>query len=340
MGYKLKLDIYQFSLYRILERRHVRNGAVTQFRTEENAVRFEEYARQIMPGVNEDNYMNTILQDFMNDFNNTFALNDTETQGVTIASSDFNSFNSHNNTFWGQFKGGTTGIRREIYDRGNAQDPTGEIRIDDISSVPYFFEIWMPLDSDDGYLFVQSYTSLSCATAFRNQLGKYFISKNFKPVWNKRIPKHYIDNYLRNSVIKGIRINYGKSEVPQDAEEGITTPIRYARKYTMLDQFAIPFESIADVLGFKRDIKEMLENIDIDVPEDENDIKIFYTDDKGASASASMNDIETILPNIILDDELLDGDTQLPRWAELHTFIDELLEEIKTEIGYTPQEND
>ena len=186
----------------------------------------------------------------------------------------------------------------------------------------------------------KAFVNLHLLFEFANQLGKYFISKNFKPVWNKRIPKHYIDNYLRNSVIKGIRINYGKSEVPQDAEEGITTPIRYARKYTMLDQFAIPFESIADVLGFKRDIKEMLENIDIDVPEDENDIKIFYTDDKGASASASMNDIETILPNIILDDELLDGDTQLPRWAELHTFIDELLEEIKTEIGYTPQEND
>lgn len=338
MGFKLKLDIYQFSLYRILDRRQVRNGATTQFKTERDPVRFEEYAWQIMPGVNEANYMNTILQDFMHNFNNTFALNDSKTQGITITSSEHNGFNSHYNTFWGLFKGGTTGIQREIYDRGNAQDPTGEIKMDDISSVPYFFEIWMPLDSDDGYLLVQSYTSLTCATAFRTQLGKYFISKNYKPVWNKRIPKHYIDNYLRNSVIKSIKINYGKPEIPEDAEEGITTPLRYAHKSTLLDHFAIPFERIANVLGFKHDVKEMLENIGIDVPEDEDDIKIFYTDDKGASASASLNNIETILPNILLDDNLLNQETQLPKWDELHTFIDGLLSEIKTEIGYTPQE--
>lgn len=338
MGFKLKLYIYQFRLYRILERRPVRNGATTQFKTEQKSVRFGEFARRIMPGVNESNYMSTILQDFMHDFNNSFALNDSKTQGVTITSSGFNGFNSHYNTFWGQFKGGTTGIQREIYDRGNAQNPTGEIKMDDISSVPYFFEIWMPLDSDEGYLFVQSYTSLTCVAAFRNQFGKYFISKDYKPVWNKCIPKHYIDNYLKNSVINGIKINYGKPKVPEDAEDGITTPLRYAHKSTILDQFAIPFERIANVLRFKRNVKEMLENIDIDVPKDEKDIKIIYTDEKGASATASLNDIETILPNIILDENLLDQETQLPKWDELHTFVDSLLSEIKTEIGYTPQE--
>lgn len=338
MAYKLKLDIYQFSLYHILERRHLRNGAITQFRTEEQSVLFEDYARHIMPNVNEENYISTILQDLVHDFNNTFALNDSETQGVTITTSEYNGFNSHNNTFWGLFKGGTTGIRREIYDRDNAQDPTGEIRMDDISSVPYFFEIWMPLDSDDGYLFIQSYTSLTCATAFRNQLGKYFISKDYKPIWNKCIPRHYIDNYLRNSFIKGIRINYDKPIVPENAEEGITTPIRYAHRTTLLDQFAIPFERIRDVVGFKREIKDMLENIDIDVPEDEKNIKVIYTDGRGTSASASLNNIETILPNILLDEELLDQNTQLPKWNDLHTFLDGLLSEIKTEIGYTPQE--
>lgn len=337
MSYKLKLDVYQFSLHHITGKRNTRKGATTQFKSEATPVKFEIYAKDIMPQVNQNEYMKTILNDFIGNFDNTFALNDKGTQGVTITLTLQCSFNSVKNTIWGQYKGGTTGIQRDIFDKNQAQMPKDQISVDDVSSVPFFFQLWLPMDYKYGLLFVQSYTNLSCATSFRKELEKYFISKGYKPRWNKCIPADYVSQYLRNSCIKGLRIDYGKLSRQDNVDEGITTPIRFAKRSTLLDHFNIPFKNILHIDQFKQDMKNMLEEMKIDVPQDDNDLKVIYANDKGASATASLSNLESILPNILLSDELLNEDEQFPKWEQLHQFVDGMLEELKKEIGYIPQ---
>jgi len=64
---------------------------------------------------------------------------------------------------------------------------------------------------------------------------------------------------------------------------------------------------------------------------------LFYKDNDGKRAHATLSHMEDILPNIILDDSLKDPITQTPKWNELHTFTNNLLDRIKSEISYTPK---
>lgn len=67
------------------------------------------------------------MEDFIKGFNASFKSNKNNTQAISTTSEQYRGFDSKDYIFWGVFKGGTTGISREVYESDNATKPTSTI---------------------------------------------------------------------------------------------------------------------------------------------------------------------------------------------------------------------
>ena len=160
MGYTLKLDIYYFTLKKIKEEttRRVRGGERVIYLTEKEECVLGNFVNNLpISQIDDVNYMEVFLEDFINGFNASFKPNKNNTQAMSVTTDQFKGYDSNDYTVWGIFKGGTTGIEYDIYQSNNATTPTSKVAGDSVTSLYYFYKIWIPIDSNIGILWVQSY---------------------------------------------------------------------------------------------------------------------------------------------------------------------------------------
>jgi hypothetical protein len=342
MGYKLKLDIYYFSLKKITEvvERVVKGGETrTGYRTENDDCMFSDFVKSISSAeVDSTDYMKVFLDDFINGFNEVFKENRENTQAISLTPNLYHGHSSLDYTAWGSFMGGPTGIHRDVYKSNNAKEPTGTLDTDNVASLYYFYKIWLPIDSNTGIIMVQSYTSAGCTSLFKEQFEEYFISKGYKPDWGKCIPDEYIKGYLKEGYVNEIQVIHKKRD-DSDSFTPVFKQFTKARTRTILSSLQIPFSVLISTPHYKSVLKSDIKAVDISFDEDEDIVKLYYKDENGAKAHASLANIENILPTITLDDSLKDTTTQFPKWNEIHNFTKNLLEKIKLQIGYTPKTN-
>lgn len=338
MAYTLKLDIYYFSLYKIINKyeRKTKIGKRIGYKTEKKDCLFNDFINSLTLKKEDDEFMKLFLEDLISGFNASFKSNKNDTQAMSITTDSIRKFNSKKYIVWGVFKGGQMGINREIYQSNDAQNIKNTIQENDVTSLYYFYKIWLPRDSNVGILMIQSYTSLGCSALFKEQLGDYFISKGYKPNWNKFVPKEYIEKYLKNGYLNELQIVHSKKDKYTPLEP-IFKPFQKATRKSVLSKFQIALSDILSLPNYKKILKESILAVDTGYDEDHDCVKLFYTSN-GKSAHTTLADIENILPAIILDEELKDNDTQLPNWEELNKFTDNMIENIKEQIGYTPKQ--
>lgn len=338
MAYTLKLDIYYFSLNKIIEKyeRKTKTGKRMSYKTEKEDSQFNDFINSLTREKENDELMKFFLEDFINGFNASFKSNKSDTQAMSITTDSIRRFNSKKYIVWGVFKGGQKGINREIYQSNDAKNIKDTIQENDVTSLYYFYKIWLPRDSNIGILMIQSYTSLGCSALFKEQLGNYFISKGYKPNWNKFVPKEYIRKYLVNGYLNELQIVHSKKDENTPLKP-IFKPLQRATKKSVLSKFQIALSDILSLPNYKKILKESILAVDTEYDENHDCVKLFYTSN-GKSAHTTLANIEKILPAIILGDELKDNDTQLPKWEELNKFTDDMLENIKKQIGYTPKQ--
>ena len=336
MAYTLKLNIYNFSLYRIISsgQRQQRGRVVITYRTEDTASGFSDFIRSINPNANRDTFVQILFTELTNFFNNRFLTNLEGTRAVSITQEPQPRLYSLGYKIDGMFKGGETGIGRYVYDQSNAVNSNKRIESSDVPAVSYYYKIWMPYDAEDGILMVQSYTAMGCVSTFRDQLESFFISHGFKPRWNAIVPDGVMDTYLRNSVIDEIKIIYA---VEQREAQGVFSSMRLAKKETLIKNLSIPFRQLLQLDNYQQELeRHIMEFVDYDAVHDM--AKVFYTDENGRKASASMADLHDILPSIILPDNLKVDGTEEPDLNEIASYTDGILENIKHQIGYTVDE--
>lgn len=117
----------------------------------------------------------------------------------------------------------------------------------------------------------------------------------------------------------------------------IFKPFQSATRKSVFSKFQIALSDILSLPNYKKILNESILAVDTEYNESRDCVKLFYTSN-GTSAHTTLAKIENILPTIILDDELKDNDTQLPKWEELNRFTNDMLENIKKQIGYTPKQ--
>ncbi len=335
MAYQLKLNIYNFSLYHITEtiQRRQRGRVVTIYRHESEATPFGDFGRSINAQVNRDNYLTVVFQALRNHFSNRFLLNADGTRAVSITDNPRPFGTSYK--IDGLFKGGETGIGRNVYHQGDAQQHTMTITRTDVPAVQYYYKLWMPYDAEDGILMIQSYTDMGCTAAFRDQIEEFFISCGYKPSWNGMIPSGIMEEYLNRSFIRSIKVSY--DVVPREDATGVFTSMRLARKESWLHNLSISFQDLMQTRDYRQQLeRKLIEYVDFNPERDS--ARVFYTDENGRKANASINEIENILPNIVLPNDLKRVGTEEPDLNSISDYTDGILERIKQEIGYSATE--
>lgn len=338
MGYTLKLDIYYFSLKKITKSTtKLFKGKYTDFHSKEKEeCLLGDFLKSLSNGNTEEkNYTEIFLKDFINGFNDSFRPNKVNTQAMSITSDQFKGYNSNDDTIWGVFKGGPTGTEFDVYKSNNATLPTSKIDEDSVTSLYFFYKIWIPTDSNVGVLIVQSYTHTGCTGLFKDQLSNYFITKKYKVEWSKCIPNEIIDKFLKDGYINQIQVIYKNRDTNKPLNP-VFVPFTHAKRKSIFSNFRIPFKEFISVVNYKRILKSQIKAIDLDYDESQDIVKLFYEDSEGKKANAALSDIESILPIIILDDSLKENKSQAPSWDALHQFTKEMLVNIKNQISYTP----
>lgn len=339
MGYTLKLDIYYFTLKKIKEEttRRVRGGERVIYLTEKEECVLGNFVNNLpISQIDDVNYMEVFLEDFINGFNASFKPNKNNTQAMSITTDQFKGYDSNDYTVWGIFKGGTTGIEYDIYQSNNATTPTSKVAGDSVTSLYYFYKIWIPIDSNIGILMVQSYTNTGCSILFKEQLSNYFISKGYKAEWSKCIPNEYIEKFLKDGYISEIQVIHRKRDESKPLNP-VFSPFTYAKRRSIFSRFKISFRDFISVANYKNILKSQIKAIDTDYDETQDKVKLFYIDAEGKRANATLANIDSILPTITLDNSLKEDNSQLPKWDELHEYTKGLLNDIKKQISYTPQ---
>ena len=337
MAYTLKLDIYYFSLNKIIESRERKTKVCKKigYKIEKENSKFKDVIESFTTQGNDD-FMKTFIEDFINGFNSSFKSSKTNTQAISITTNLLRNFDSKKFVIWGVFKGGQIGINREIYQSNDANNIKDTIHENDVTSLYYFYKIWFPKDSNIGILIIQSYTSLGCSALFKEQLSDYFISKGYKPNWTKFVPQEYIKKYLKDGYLNELQIIHSKKDENTPLAP-IFKPFQSATRKSVFSKFQIALSDILSLPNYKKILNESILAVDTEYNESRDCVKLFYTSN-GTSAHTTLAKIEKILPTIILDDELKNNDTQLPKWEELNRFTNDMLENIKKQIGYTPKQ--
>lgn len=81
------------------------------------------------------------MEDFIKGFNASFKSNKNNTQAISTTSEQYRGFDSKDYIFWGVFKGGTTGISREVYESDNATKSTSTIDESKVATLYYYYKI-------------------------------------------------------------------------------------------------------------------------------------------------------------------------------------------------------
>lgn len=335
MAYTLKLNIFRFKLYKIKNsyQRPMRGKVATIFETEVDATKFCDFIKAIEPSAQKEDFMKVLFAKMIAHFDSKFRKSVESNKAVAVTSQERVDYGSKDYTVWGMFKGGETDLERKVYSQNNATKDVKLIEKDDVPAVNYFYKLWMPYDGEDGILMIQSYTDMGCVASFKDQIEELFVSLQYRPIWNRMIPKGFVDRYLKSSFIHKIRIEY---KTVKANGEGVFASMKQVQKNTELTRLSIALKDLFMVKNYDDELCKHLENIVEFKPEDDK-VVVFYKDENGKEAHATMGNLEEAMPTIILPDYLKDSETEIAIPEEMDKFTDGMLKEIKEQIKYAPR---
>ena len=267
----------------------------------------------------------------LDEFHNKFWLNKDENKGISTKNIDYR---PAKNIIEGIINGGNTGYGHQIYDILNNAKTVGEISEKQLASLPYYFKMWTPPDSQVGILMIQSYSIGSIGSILIDFLTKIFAKygASFRRIIH--VPTELKENYLKRSSVK--KVTFTSTIENRDSRK------KFNRAFEDSDglKITITVEGLKkkNISSFFKDFNSKkpigldLAELGMDNAED-YETKIFYEDEHGRKAHAKIRDKFEIRPTIVLPLEI-SNDNKTPNLKEIIDFTDKLLEKVKQEINY------
>ena len=267
----------------------------------------------------------------LDEFENKFWLNQEKNKGISTRDIDFRPAKS---VIEGIINGGNTGYGHQIYNILNNEETVGEISEDQLASLPYYFKMWTPPNSQVGVLMVQSYSIGSINSLLLDFIKKIFskYGATFKRIIH--IPKELRDSYIQRSSVKKVTFtstidnpnSRKKFNRAFEDSEGLKVTITVqGLKKRSIKGFLKRFNK-SNPIGI--DLKEL----GMEVPEDYT-TKLYYEDEDGRKAHAKIQDKFQIRPTIVLPVEI-SNENKTPNLDLIVKYTDSLLDKVKEEINY------
>lgn len=331
MAHTLKLDIYCFSI----KERGVRDADHEIFGDFFRQNFFIDDENPL--GVEKELLIKRFIGGFIDSFHEQFILNNEETKGIAT---DFLRPYPRKNIVDGMINGGLTGIDQNIYDRKNPKESEDTIEKDKITALPYYFKIWTPFDGTVGVIMIQSYTDMGVNTLVLDQMRKFFGSKGYTIEKYKHIPEEYRESFKKDSKI--YKVSFIKQGLSSEARKSLN-PVFTEQKNLKIR---------IDISGFEESPGKFWElfrkgkiiNSDLTalemVNDDDFETVATYKDEFGHQSSAKISKNLDIFPTYFLNDNLKSNGTEYPDYELIRKHTNGILEVVKKEIGYTPEDVD
>ncbi|KRD09067.1 hypothetical protein ASE21_14545 [Flavobacterium sp. Root901] len=267
----------------------------------------------------------------LDEFHNKFWLNKDENKGISTKNIKYR---HGRNIIEGIINGGNTGYGHQIYDILDNENTVGEISEKQLASLPYYFKMWTPPDSQVGVLMIQSYSIGSIGSILIEFLTKIFAKygTSFRRIVH--VPNELRENYLKRSSVQKVtftstienRNSRKKFNRAFEDSEGlkVTITVEGLKKKNIFNFFK-DFNS-------KKPIGLDLAELGMENAEDYQ-TKIYYKDEHGRKAHATIRDKFKIQPTIVLPLEI-SNTNKTPNLEKISEFTDGLLEKVKQEINY------
>lgn len=275
---------------------------------------------------------NRFITEIVKQFKNEFKLSQDGTKGF---STGILKSHSNHNLIDGFINGGDRGRNHLIFKIKNSKTSTGGLGRDEVVSLPHYFKIWTPPNSEIGILMIQNYSGATINKLLIDFLKEFYGKYNTTFAESRFVPKEMQKQFIKKSVVK--KIVFGKAKLSPKA--------RNAFNYAFSDQTGLRikievtgFNDNAQVTSFLDNFSKSNKMIGVDLSDLEintdKDVTttLFYQNNEGKQAHARLDNKFQISPTIVLPSDLnknhkIDYDT-------IKTYTDGILEEIKKEIGY------
>lgn len=267
----------------------------------------------------------------LDEFHDKFWLNKDENKGISTKSIDYRPGKS---IIEGIINGGNTGYGHQIYDILDNENTVGEISETQLASLPYYFKMWTPPDSQVGVLMIQSYSIGSIGSILIDFLTKIFAKygSSFRRIVH--VPTELRDNYLKRSSVQ--KVTFTSTIENRDSRKKFNRAFEDSEglKVTITVE-GLKKKNIANFFkdfNTKKPIGLDLAELGMENAEDYQ-TKIYYEDEYGRKAHATIRDKFKIQPTIVLPLEI-SNDNKTPNLKKIIEFTDGLLEKVKKEINY------
>ena len=286
-----------------------------------------ENPHKVKPKLLYERFVGMILDEF----ENKFWLNHEKNKGISTRDIDYRPAKS---VIEGIINGGNTGYGHQIYNILDNEETVGEISEDQLASLPYYFKMWTPPNSQVGILMVQSYSIGSINSLLLEFIKTIFVKYGATFSRVIHIPNELRESYIKRSSVKKVtftstidnpdsRKKFNRAFEDSDGLK-VTITVQGIKKRS-IKGFLSKFNK-RNPIGI--DLKEL----GMDEPENYT-TKLYYEDEEGRKAHAKIEDKFQIRPTIVLPLEV-SNDNKTPNLESIVTFTDSLLEKVKEEINY------
>ena len=282
------------------------------------------------PELDKKEIFKNFVTKYIASFNDQFVNDEDETKAFTYEDIKFD---SGKNIIYGRIKGGLTGIEQDVYVRDSKEPTNKKIHKDEVSTLPYHFFIWLPYDSNMGYLMTQSYTSISINNVFLEHFAAFFKSKKIRINKSPQVSKRRLEEFYNSSYV--YKISLVKKKLPRSARKKFNQVLLEEENVNMMLSFTGFKFQAQEFFSKWTKIKTNLKDLAIE-NEDDYDITVYYENDADKKASANMANPKLILPSIFIPDNVKEIGSDNPHFERTISFCASELEEIKIDIQYNP----
>lgn len=318
---KLFLDVFVFQLQRKV------NG-----KYEDDACNFSELHKMLVSRYPKKKLMAAFAQDLVKSFDKSFFCSEDNTKALSFCKSDSFTLSENENTISGHFVGGNTGQQYDVYNSDDATQITHVVQPTEVASLPFFFKLWFPKDFNSGVLVVQRYSTNTCLGLFKRRLVDYFRNMGYKFNAIKFVPEDKRNEFLENCTISQIGISWKKG-----LESTLKPQVRLLKNNSFshkIKHISLSAQKILTDSAYRHEVFKEISTLYSQYDPSLHDLKFYYVDLKGQSASSTLEQLESLLPSVSLGITCVNPDNT-PNWGAIEKVANSYIELTKFDLKYS-----
>lgn len=330
---KMYLDVFYFSIKKIKELRPSKR--TVRILTEGGFVSLQDFYNTIS---NADNFpAGDLMKLFISNFDKEFLTNKDNSKAISIPEGAYKFIKSESFCFGGGFEGGITGRTMALYDTSDASQIVDTIDKKKVTASTLFYLLWIPRDSLYGVLMVQKFSNMNCSSSIKDAVHHFFVKYGYRPFFSKYLPKEVTEKFLSDCVLNRITIRHQRKR-DNEQEDDELPELKQAKLTSTISQFSISLDRFYKNKNLKDRIVSFVDSVD-DNYRSGDEVKLHYVNSRGESASAKLEEVNDIIPSIILPDKCYDVEKDTINFKEIQNECLNLLLKIQIDNSYYPDEN-